>query len=147
MNEQSFHSLYGDLPYGSLPQDLRLLLPEDKGDEDRARKLVKLGYPAVEPVLPHLMIWMQDFNWPVAKIISPFLASIGTPLIPEIRRVLHGDDDIWKYWVLSQVVSFFTRSEVTDLVPDLELLSQQESEEDVDTMAAEILAVFAAKDR
>jgi hypothetical protein len=51
------------------------------------------GYPAVAPVLPELL------TWPVARELAPSLASIGAPLLAEVRRIVPARDDIWKYWV------------------------------------------------
>jgi hypothetical protein len=85
--------------------DLRALLPRHKRDQDRARALVARGYPAVAPVLPELVGWLKDVNWPVAAVLSPFLATIGMPLLPEVRRVLGTDDVVWKYWVLLRLVA------------------------------------------
>jgi len=74
-------------------------------ETEKAEALVALGYPCIEPILPELIEWMQDCNWPVAQVLQPFLASIGAPLAPHIREVLQSDDDVWKYWVISCIVS------------------------------------------
>jgi hypothetical protein len=81
------------------------LVPQDKHDLETAEAAVAAGYPAVEPVLPRLLEWLQDMNWPVVKVLSPFLASIGTPLIPHIRKVFETDDEIWKYWIMRQIMT------------------------------------------
>ena len=85
--------------------DLKALLPEDKCDIDRAEAIVKLGYPDIEPVLPELLEWMQDLNWPVAHVLLPFLAKIDSPLIPHIRYILGTEDGEWKYSVLYHIVA------------------------------------------
>lgn len=69
---------------------------QHKSDEGSLRQLRDLGYPAVAPVIPHLLDWIKDPNWPICRHVTEFLASIGAPVIPEIRRVLQGSDDIWK---------------------------------------------------
>lgn len=84
---------------------LRDLLPRDKLDLERAEVVVALGYPAVAPLLPDMMLWLQDSNWPVCDVFAPFLATIGAPLVPEVRRVLESNDESWKYWVLLYIVS------------------------------------------
>lgn len=84
------------------PQDL---LPENKFDLARATAAVEAGYPAVAPILPELLEWLQDCNWPVAHVLAPFLASIGEPLVPHVKRVLESDDDIWKYWVICRLIN------------------------------------------
>lgn len=80
--------------------DIRLLIPQGKLDIERANAVVAVGYPAVAPILPDLLIWLQDYNWPVAHVLAPFLISIGSPLIPHVRNVMDTDDDIWKYWMI-----------------------------------------------
>ena len=90
--------------------DIHALLPQDKCDLERARALVALGYPAVVPVLPELMVWLQDMNWPVAEIVAPFLATIGLPLVPHIRQVLATDDEAWKMWVMQELSSHIKES-------------------------------------
>ena len=68
--------------------DPRALLPRDKRDLDRARALVALGYPAVAPVLPDLLEWLQDCNWPASGPIADFLESIPEQTAPLIWDVL-----------------------------------------------------------
>ncbi len=79
-------------------------VPMDKYDHAAAHRAIKAGYPAVESVLPALLEWLQDMNWPVAKTLAPFLASIGEPLIPHLRKIFETDDEIWKAWILSTIV-------------------------------------------
>lgn len=87
-----------------MQNDIRTLIPQTKFDTERAEQAVAAGYPAVEPILPELLEWIQDCNWPVAQVLAPFLGSIGTPLIPHIRKILASDDTMWKYWTLNYLV-------------------------------------------
>mgnify|MGYP000317136224 CR=1 FL=1 len=82
-----------------------LLVPKDKHDIATAQAAVQAGYPAVVPVLSELVAWLQDYNWPVAKVLAPFLATIGIAMLPQVQAVLVSDDLVWKRWVLSCVVS------------------------------------------
>ena len=86
--------------------DFDAYVPRHKCDIERAEAAVRLGYPEAEPILGRLIEWLQDYNWPVAHIIAPFLASIGRPVVPQIWLVLRSDDMQWKYWVISQVIRF-----------------------------------------
>ena len=83
-----------------LVMDIQSILPTNKYDVERARAIVDRGYPTVAPMLSDLLEWMRDYNWPVAQVLAPFLASIGEPLIPYVRTVLDTDDEMWKYWIL-----------------------------------------------
>ena len=76
------------------------LCPKGKDDIETARRAVAAGYPAVEPILYELLGWLADCNWEVAHELFDFLASIGAPLAPHIRRAFSGDDYVWQYWLL-----------------------------------------------
>jgi hypothetical protein len=133
----------------SVSDDLRALLPQHKRDVEKARATVARGYPAVAPVLPELLVWLQDGNWPVAHVVAPFLATIGAPLAPEIRRVLQSHDDIWKYWALSNVVAespYLAHALRGDLARLAFEPTSNEAAEEVDRVAREILRGLAVDD-
>jgi len=123
-------------------KDLHSLVPQTKHNTEKAAALVALGYPAVAPVLPQLLEWMQDYNWPVAQVLKPLLAGIGRPLVPHIRAVLHGNDAVWKYWLQTQIAAE-SRDVYLALMPQLERLRDHPSEEDrreeLDAVAGELL--------
>jgi len=131
--------IYAGLIWERIPPELRSVLPKSKGDIERASATVRLGYPTVAPILPHLMRWLQDRNWPVAEIIAPFLANIGAPLLPEIRTVLRSNDDIWIMWVLNELVKPRPDIFVNDLRDELLALTHKRSEEEINVLAMEIL--------
>ena len=121
-------------------------VPKDKHDTATARAAVQAGYPAIAPVLPELMAWLQDYNWPVAKVLAPFLATLGIALLPQVQAVLVSDDLIWKRWVLLCVVS---QSEELAQAVSAELLrlahaaTSSEQEEDLEEIALGIVEQFA----
>lgn len=87
-----------------MTSDLRELIPRDKHDHERADAVVETGYPTVGPILWELLEWIQDMNWPIAKTLAPFLTSIGQPLLPHIQRVFRTDDEVWKYWIIHEIL-------------------------------------------
>ncbi len=105
---------------------LRELIPKDKFDLERVSTLASLGYPEIAPILPELLEWMQDGNWPVSQALSPFLASIGKPLAQQIRHILQTQDHIWKYWVLRRIVAQ-SLDLATALYSDLVKITEEES--------------------
>lgn len=118
------------------------LIPNTKFETDRASALVQLGFPAAEPALPQMLEWLQDLNWPVAGIFQPFLKGIGRPLAPYVRNILCGDDDGWKYSLLTAVVAQSPELALA-LKPELERIASKPSsgelDEDVSAVAIEIL--------
>lgn len=126
------------------------LVPESKFDLERAERAVAAGWPAIEPVVADLLEWLQDHNWPVARVLAPFLASIGDPLVPFLRPVLDGDDAIWKYWIIQAVISEAPVTVAKALRPELQRLverpSGREVEEEVPDVATAALARTAHLD-
>src|SRR4051812_35799931 len=102
-------------------------LPRSPDDVERASALVRLGYPTVAPVLPAMMDWLQDMNWPVARVLAPFLVSLGDVVLPEVHRVLTSDDAVWKYWCLWAIVRELPQAAIEELHPLLVRLSQSPS--------------------
>ena len=125
--------------------DLAEMVPFTKFDTEKASALVHLGYLTIEPVIPALLEWLQDPNWPVAHVFQPFLASIGQPLAPYIRDILASEDDAWKYSLLSAVVSCspeLARALRTELERLARHPTAEESKEEVDLVAIEILGAI-----
>jgi hypothetical protein len=125
--------------------DPKTLVPVDKHDLRRANAAVAAGYPAVEAILDQLLLWLADINWPVAQVLAPFLATIGLPLAPHVRRALDGDDQVWKYWVVLEVIRR-SRPLAEAFRADLERLARRpnpaEAKEEVDDAAREALAAY-----
>ncbi len=69
-------------------------------------------------------------NWPVAGVLAPFLASIGAPLIPHLRKIFATDDEIWKRWIISQILD--ESREVAEAFRDeLERIAYSPTEQEV----------------
>jgi hypothetical protein len=121
---------------------LRAMLPRNKLDTERAKAIVSLGFPAAEPILPELLEWVQDGNWPVAQVFFPFLAEIGGHLAPHLRKVLETRDESWKWFVMGQIVAS-SKELASILRPELMRIATSpsvgEKAEGLDSLAKEIL--------
>jgi len=82
---------------------LTSLIPKSKTDVETAKLAVDAGFPKVEPILFELLDWVQDWNWPVTRVLYPFLSKVGLPLLPHIKRILATNDEGWKYWMLELI--------------------------------------------
>jgi 1-acyl-sn-glycerol-3-phosphate acyltransferase len=118
-------------------------VPRDKFDLEAVQRARAAGYPAIEPVLPVLLEWVQDLNWPVAREIAPFLVEVGAPIVPLILEVLRGDDSIWKYSVLTEIVRHLDKKAQKPLLEEclrmVETPTASEKAEEADLAAREIL--------
>ena len=126
-----------------MESDPRELLPRDKMDIAGARAVIALGYPAVAPVLPDLLEWLQDCNWPVSRPIGDFLAMLPEEMVPLIWNVLRGDDHTWKYWCIVRLISAMPPEVAEQFRPELTRLAEQptraEHLEELDEVAQDAL--------
>lgn len=120
--------------------NLEDLIPRDKFDLARAQAAVTAGYPAVAPILERLMEWMQDYNWPVARVLEPLLRSVGAPIVPHIDRVLQSDDLVWKYWIIQSLVPSIPREAAVPLRAELSRLQHEHSDAERDELLHEAAA-------
>jgi hypothetical protein len=111
--------------------DIHSLIPKDKHDLECVDRVSQLGYPAIAPILPQLLEWVQDINWPVAYPLSRLLASIGEPLIPPLLEVLHSEDGIWKYNCIEFVIKPMRMDVKRKLAAELELIAKMPSKTDI----------------
>jgi hypothetical protein len=128
-----------------MPRSLPELVPGSKDETEKAKKLVALGFPTVEPVIAEMLEWVEDANWPVAKVFLPFLAGIGGPLVPHVRYVLQSQDEQWKRVVLEHIVSesgALAHGLSVDLLRLIDSPSDAERAEGLHTMADALFQKF-----
>lgn len=116
------------------------LIPKDKHDIQRAENLKNYSYSELKPILPELLEWLQDLNWPVAKPVSEYLESITENISLEILDVLKTNDAVWKYWIVSIFGKItnnqFVRNEIIRIATNP---TKGEIIEEVDKIAKEII--------
>jgi len=124
--------------------NIRECIPEDKHDIaaiDRARLV---GFPLLNQILPELLVWLRDSNWPVAVETASLLSEANVEITPHIKVVLDSEDGIWKYWTLKLVVSNLSFDVLGELRGELVRLAnyptQNDRLEEVDIVALEIVA-------
>lgn len=121
------------------------LVPKNKFDTSGIETLRGLDDEEIAPILPDLLEWIQDLNWPVAAEVIPVLAMHSAALLPHIRRVLSRDetDGMWKYWVVTALLPRFPNSDIAALADVLERIADEptadEAEAEADIAAGELL--------
>lgn len=123
--------------------DLDSCIPADKFDEAAVERAAALGFPAINPILPDLLEWLQDINWPVAPKVAELLAKADVQIAPHINAVFKSDDGIWKYWILTGL-SEHLKGDIWVLIePEVVRLSRSptpdDTAEEVDIAATELL--------
>jgi len=122
------------------------LIPKDKGDLETAEKLWHFSPEEIMPIVPDLLMWLQDLHWPVSEPVSKYLQAISEHLTDEILEILKGNDNEWKY---SIIVVFGARTEKhinPRLVDEIRRIATDptpgEQAEDVDDIAKEVISRY-----
>lgn len=121
-------------------------LPRDKYDFERVNQLKKLNRKEFLPLLPGLMEWIQDMNWPIAEEVAELLLTFPNEIVLLIKEVLATTDDIWKYWCLIILVKRLPEDLRMQFKKDLIRIAENptagEKLEELDEIALEILQMI-----
>ena len=119
-------------------------IPKDKHDLQALERAKELGFPSLNEVLPELLEWLQDGNWPVAQPTAALLSNAGHEIIPHIKDILAGEDGSWKYFLLDLLIRNLSPDLLSELQSDLVRLANQPTHGDkydeVDIQAREVIA-------
>ncbi|MDQ0891389.1 hypothetical protein QFZ81_006477 [Paenibacillus sp. V4I9] len=85
-------------------EDFGIYLPRDKHDFERVNQLRNLDDSILIAIIPNLVEWLQDINWPISSEVAKLLLKHPEETIPHIKDVLITNDDIWKEWSLRYFV-------------------------------------------
>ena len=126
--------------------DIKDLIPKNKYDISAVSELKKLSDIEIESIIPELLVWIQDMNWPIAEDIAEVLSVHCKVTEPYILDILKPEqqDEIWKFNVIKYLLkknkSF---SENTSIMSEVEriadLPTKGEQLELVDTAAKEYI--------
>ncbi|HEY8931382.1 MAG TPA: DUF5071 domain-containing protein [Mucilaginibacter sp.] len=94
--------------------DVRELIPKHADDQKAIDGLKKLPFEQIKPIVPDLLVWLQDMNWPVARPIAGILEPFVDQIVPEIITILKTDDGMWKYWILTCLIKNTTHPILLD---------------------------------
>lgn len=73
----------------------------------------------IRPIIPELLVWLQDGNWPVATEVRDILLPLDKELLPHIRSILKTNDSEWKFFLLTCLVSGLPKDTISELRHDL----------------------------
>jgi hypothetical protein len=119
-------------------------IPKNKHDKASLGKARLVGFPGINVILPQLLEWLQDRNWPVAYEVLDLLSNADEEIVPHIRAVLGSNDGGWKYSLIAiGLISKLSPNIRKSLRADLQRLVDHPTEndvrEEVDLISREIL--------
>lgn len=119
------------------------LVPSSKIDFEACSNLAIAADDEITPFVSVLLEWLQDLNWPVAPLVQERLSTLGTELIESIKSVLNGNDDVWKYWLVSSLLPLVRDNVYCEVTVEIERIASNPTEgekyEEVHVAAQELL--------
>lgn len=119
------------------------LLPTNKSDTTAIAHLNTLGVSVIAPLVPRLLEWVQDINWPVAEPVIALLRKYPPITTEPLRQILRGNDGAWKANCLEYLVKHWPMASKKELREEIERIArrptQEEKDEEADEVAGEIL--------
>ena len=121
------------------------LVPKNIFDFSGMEELRKLSDEEIAPVIPDLLAWMRDMNWPVAKEMPDLLAPHQKVLIPHIIEILQPEQSEcdWKTYIIWDLLPLLDEKYFSMLKPSLERIVKNptsgELSERTNVAAADIL--------
>lgn len=109
------------------------LIPESKFDFGAIQRLQQLERQQLIPILPELLVWLQDINWPVAIPMSKILLTVPDEIVPHVRDVLHTDDTEWIEWCLQYIVGFLPVALIRKLEPEIRRIADSPTQWEYET--------------
>ncbi|KAH7379778.1 hypothetical protein BKA64DRAFT_236214 [Cadophora sp. MPI-SDFR-AT-0126] len=136
------------------------LLPKSKMDTEAIEHIAHLDAYTLEPLIPDLLGWIQDANWPISWPIVELLRKHSSIVVEPARKILRDeagekDDGEWKHNCLTSLVAEMDREHKMLLKEELVRMAKfptpDEKEWETADAAREILkelgVTFEADDR
>lgn len=108
------------------------LIPSSKTDFEACANLRKATDNEVTPFVSDLLEWLKDLNWPVAPLVQERLSKLGPELVEPVRAVLNGNDNIWKYWLVSSFLPLVRADIFNSVATDIERIAYSPIQGEVD---------------
>ncbi|WP_199119361.1 DUF5071 domain-containing protein [Pedobacter sp. ASV28] len=124
--------------------NIRALIPKHKDDQKVIDQLKALSFEQIAPIVPDLLEWLQDMNWPIARPIADILAPFVDRMVPEIIKIFKTNDGTWKMWVLANLARY-TRDPI--LLSEIERMAKFPTRDEIEEEAhLEAIAILNGMD-
>lgn len=124
--------------------NIRKLIPKHKSDFDTVEALKKLESEKIKPIIPDLLEWLQDMNWPIANEIEDLLIGFQEELIPHLKNIFQTNDGCWKFFLLHGLIRRLPNHLLSSIKTELERIKKRpttdEQTEELDDIVEELLA-------
>lgn len=114
-------------------ENLKDLIPKNKFDNSNIESLMLLQETDLKQLLPELILWIADFNWPIATELIPVLIKYPDSIIVTIKNVLKQseEDAELKHCVISQLIPNLPSKYQDILLKDIERIVKEPTESEI----------------
>lgn len=126
------------------------LVPKDIFDFSGIKELRLLSDEEIVSIVPALLEWMKDMNWPVAKEMPELLSMHPQIIIPYIMEILKPEqlECDWKTYIIQLLLPLLNSDYLLILKPSLERIVKDptwgETSDGTDAAAEELLNKMTA---
>jgi hypothetical protein len=113
------------------------ILPTNKHDHFAIEHISTLPDSEIAPLLPEILTWVQDTNWPISRTVSTFLLQHPTRIVEPVRHILQSDDAEWIYNVLG-IIEQLPKEVQKALKVEVERVALRPTEEEKDFEAQDV---------
>lgn len=99
----------------------KLLLPQNKFDFDSCKKIQNLNDNDFLKVVRELLTWLQDANWPIFPEVIKIVTEKQNIAVEHICEIFTTNNEIWQYWVLTELYPNLSNKNKTFMRKNLEL--------------------------
>ena len=120
--------------------NIKELIPAHKDDQKVIERLKKLSFEEIKPIIPDLLEWLQDMNWPIAGPVAEILKPFSDSIVPEIIKILKTNDGLWKWGILTALARTTTNQMLlTEIERIAKFPTRDEIEEELNVEAIAVL--------
>lgn len=103
------------------------LVPKNIFDFSGVEELRLLSDEEIAPILPALLEWMKDMNWPIAKEMPELLSMHQKVIIPYIIEALQPEqlESDWKTYIIQFLLPLLDSDHFVMLKPSLERIVKE----------------------
>lgn len=103
------------------------LVPKNKFDDSGIEELRMLSDEEIAPILPALLEWMKDMNWPIAKEMPELLSMHQKLIIPYIIEALQPEqlECDWKTYIILFLLPLLDSDYFVMLKPSLDRIVKE----------------------
>ncbi len=105
----------------------------------QVKDLIARDQPGDPDVIKALICWLMDGNWPGSMEASDYLITLEDKVKPYIISILNGSDEMWKYYTINRLVSFWPKVLLLEILPTLICLAKNNDKEEINLSALQVI--------